>query len=155
MSNPDFFRKYSEAVKFNKNIVIAGLAVFLTSTYVAKTSYESTGDLGDSAAALATEYSVHIPVFVPLFYIDNGSKYVDPATCKKDSKRVASDVKKIMASFAASEMIFAVTRFSLYYQFLQSGAEPYVASMGSSAVAGMVFFVAINPIGKATRLFRR
>lgn len=61
----------------------------------------------------------------------------------------------MMASFSVSEMIFAVTRFSLHYQFLQSGAGSYVASTGSSAVAWVVFFGAINLMVKATRLFRR
>jgi hypothetical protein len=155
LSNPGFFKKYSEAIKFNRNIVIAGLAAFFTSSYVAQASHESTGDLGNSAVALATEYGVYIPVFAFLFYLDNRSKYVDPATGRRDSKRIASDVKKLLASFSVSEVIFAVTRFGLHYQFLQSGAEAYVASMASSVIAWAVFFVAINLMAKATRLFRR
>jgi len=155
LSNPGFFKKYSEAVKFNRNIVIAGLAAFFTSTYVAQASYESTGNLGNSAVALATEYGVYIPSFALLFYIDNRSKYVDPATGKRDSKKIAGDIKKLLASFSASEVIFAVTRFGLHYQFLQSGVEPYMASMASSVVAWAVFFVAINLMAKAVRLFKR
>lgn len=155
MSNPGFFKKYADAIKFNRNIVIAGLAAFLTSTFVAQASYESTGDLGNSAVALATEYGVYIPVFVFLFYLDNRNKYVDPATGKRDSKKIAGDAKKLLASFSVSEVIFAVTRFGLHYQFLQSGAEPYMASMAGSVVAWIVFFVAINLMAKTTRLFRR
>lgn len=154
MTSPGFFKKYSDAIKFNRNIVIAGLAAFLTSTFVAQASYESTGDLGNSAVALATEYGVYIPVFALLFYLDNRSKYVDPTTGKRDSKRIAQDVKKLLASFSVSEVIFAVTRFSMHYQFLQSGAEAYMASMASSVVAWAVFFVAINLMAKLVRLFR-
>ena len=155
MSGHGFFKKYSEAVKFNRNIVVAGLAAFFTSTYVAQASYESTGDLGNSAAALATEYGVYIPSFALLFYLDNRSKYVDPATGKRDSKKIAGDIKKLFASFSVSEVIFAVTRFGLHYQFLQSGSEPYMASMASSVVAWAVFFVSINLMAKAVKLFKR
>lgn len=155
MSNPGFFKKYSEVVKFNRNIVIAGLAAFFTSTYVAQASYDSTGDLGNSALALATEYGVYIPSFALLFYLDNRSKYVDPATGKRDAKKIAGDIKKLFASFSISEVIFAVTRFGLHYQFLQSGAEPYIASMASSVIAWAVFFVSINLMAKAVRLFKR
>ena len=154
MITPSFFKKYRNAIEFNRNIVIAGFAAFLTSTFVAQASYESTGQLGNSAAALATEYGVYIPVFAFLFYFDNRNKYVDPKTGEKDSKKIAQDIKKLLVSFSASEVIFAATRFGLHYQFLQSGAEPYLASMASSIVAWTVFFVAINLMAKATRLFR-
>lgn len=154
MTSPGFFKKYSDAIKFNRNIVIAGLAALLTSALVSQASHESTGDLGNSAVVLATEYSVYIPVFALLFYLDNKSKYVNPATGKRDSKRIADDVKKLLASFSVSEVIFAVTRFGLHYQFLQSGAEAYMASMASSVFAWATFFVAINLMAKLVRLFR-
>lgn len=154
MTSLGFFKKYSDTIKFNRNIVIAGLAALLTSTIVSQASHESTGDLGNSAVALATEYSVYIPVFALLFYLDNKSKYVDPATGKRDSKRIADEVKKLLASFSVSEVIFAVTRFGLHYQFLQSGAEVYIASMASSVFAWAAFFIAINLMAKMVRLFR-
>ncbi len=155
MSGPSFRSKYGDAIKFNRNIIVAAAAAFLTSSYVAQESHESTGDLGNSAVALATEYGVYIPVFALLFYLDNRSKYVDPSTGKRDSKRIATDIKKLFASFSVSEVIFAVTRFGMHYQLLQSGAEAYAASMASSVVAWVVFFVAINLMAKAVRLFRR
>ena len=153
MSSPDFLKKYSDAAKFNRNIIIAGFAAFLTSTYVAQASYESTGDLGNSAVALATEYGVYIPAFALLFYLDNRGKYVDE-TGKRNSKKIGDDIKKLLASFSVSEAIFAVTRFGLHYQFLQLGAEAYEASMASSVVAWAVFFVAINLMAKLVKLFR-
>ncbi len=154
MSGPGFRKRYAEAINFNRNIIIAGIAAFLTSSYVAQESRESTGDLGNSAVALATEYGVYMPVFALLFYLDNRSRYVDPTTCKRDSKKIANDIKKLFASFSISELIFAVTRFGLHYQFLQSGTEAYVASMASSVIAWAVFIVAINLMAKAVRLFR-
>jgi hypothetical protein len=154
LTSPGFFKKYSDAIKFNRNIVIAGLAALLTSTLVSQASHESTGDLGNSAVALATEYSVYIPAFALLFYLDNRSKYVDRATGKKDTKKIRDDIKKLLASFSVAEVIFAVTRFGLHYQFLQSGSEAYVASMASSVVAWAVFFVAINLMAKLVKLFR-
>lgn len=155
MSGHGFRKKYSDAIKFNRNIIIAGFAAFLTSSYVAQESHESTGDLGNSAVVLATDYGVYIPVFALLFYLDNRSKYIDPATGRRDSKKIANDVKKLLASFSVSEVIFAVTRFGLHYQFLQSGAEAYIASMASSVIAWAVFLVAINLMAKAVRLFKR
>lgn len=154
MSNPGFFKKYREAIKFNRNIVIAGLAAFLTSTYIAQVSYGSTGDLGNSAVVLATDYGVYIPTFALLYYLDNRNRYINPTTGRTDSKKITGDVKKLLASFSVSEVIFAVTRFGLHYQFLQSGAEPYVASMASSMIAWAVFFVAINLMAKIVRLFK-
>ena len=106
-------------------------------------------------AALATEYAVYVPVFALLFYVDNRQKYVDPETGKKDRKRIMQDVKKLFASFSVSEVIFSITRITSQYAFLQMAYQPYEASMASSLVAWGVFFVSINLMAKATRLFKR
>ena len=155
MTSPGFFKKYSDAIKFNRNIIIAGIASFLTSSYVAHVFYDGIDDLGNSTVALLAEYGAYVPTLALLFYMDNRSKYVDPLTGKRDMKRIGDDVKKLVASFSVSEVIFAVTRFGTHYQLLQAGAEAYAASMASSLIAWAVFFLAINIMTKIVRLYRQ
>ena len=152
---PGFYRRYKDAIKFNRNIVIAGVGAFLTGAVISQlyAGYDE-NSLANSAATLAAEYAVYIPVFALLFYMDNRSKYVDPATGKRDGRQLRSDIKKLLASFSVSEVIFSAVKVGLQYQLLQSGTEAYMASMAASIVAWAVFFVAINLMAKATRLFR-
>lgn len=154
MSRPGFYGKYRDAIKFNRNIVIAGLGAFLTGALFSQLyAGYSENSLANSAATLAAEYAVYIPAFVLLFYIDNRSKYVDAAG-RKDSKSLKGDLKKLLASFYVSEVIFYAVKIGAQYQQLQSGTEAYVASMVASLLAWAVFFVAINLMARATRLFR-
>ena len=154
MSKPGFYGKYRDAIKFNRNIVIAGFGAFLMGALFSQlyAGYDE-NSLANSAATLAAEYAVYIPAFALLFYIDNRSKYVDAAS-KRDGKRLKGDLKKLLASFSVSEVIFSAVKIGAQYQLLQSGTEAYAASMVASTLAWAVFFVAINLMARATRLFR-
>lgn len=67
-----FFRKYRDAVLFNRNLIISGASGFFASAYVSQLYAEhGSSDFANSAAALAVEYAVYIPVFATLFYVDN------------------------------------------------------------------------------------
>ncbi len=151
-----FFRKYRKAVLFNRNLIISGAGGFFASAYVSQLYAEhGSSDFANSAAALAVEYAVYIPVFATLFYVDNRKKYVDPATGRRDSRRVWQDTKKLFAAFSISEVIFSITRVLMQYGLLLAGSQPYEASMASSLVAWGMFFVVINSMAKLVKLFRR
>lgn len=152
----NFWRRYGDAVKFNRNIIIAGVGAFFAGALVSQlfASYDDENSLANSAVTLAAEYAVYIPAFALLFYMDNRSKYTDPATGRRNPKMVRDDVKKLLAAFSVSEVIFSVAKLGMQYQLLQSGTEAYQASMVASIVAWAVFFVAVNAMAKATRLFR-
>jgi hypothetical protein len=151
-----FFSRYKDAVLFNRNLIISGAGGFFASAYASQlyAQYDSS-DLANSAVALTVEYGVYIPAFAALFYADNRSKYVDPATGRRDSGRLRQDIKKLFAAFSVSEVIFAITRVLTQYGLLQAGSQPYEASMASSLVAWGVFFVAMNSMARLVRLFRR
>lgn len=151
-----FFSRYRDAIKFNRNLIIAGAGGFFASAYVSQL-YDEAGssDIANSAAALAVEYAVYIPTFAALFYVDNRKKYIDPETGRRNSRWILQDIKKLFAAFSISEVIFSITRIAAQYGFLQAGSQPYEASMASSLIAWGVFFVAINSMAKLVKLFRR
>jgi large-conductance mechanosensitive channel len=106
--------------------------------------------------SLLTEYSVYIPIFISLFYIDNRYRYFDPLTGKKDNKILKKDLKKLFTAFLISEIAYSLSKVSLTYQFLQLGALPYQASMFGSLTASVVSFILINLAAfKIVKLFRK
>lgn len=152
MSRAGFFSRYKDAIGFNRNLIISGAAGFFASAYVFQlyAEYESS-DFANSVVALAVEYAVYIPVFATLFYTDNQSRYVDPATGRRYSRRALLDIKKLFAAFSVSELIFSVTRVLAQYGLLQAESQPYEASMASSLG---VFFVAINSMAKTGKIIQ-
>jgi len=151
-----FFSKYKDYILFNKNLILSGTSAFFASAFVAQfyRLYDS-NVLTNSIIALVTEYCVYIPLFALLFYKDNKHRYVEPLTGKRDSKKLRDDVKKLFAAFSISEIIFSIARTYAHYEFLQSGMEPYQASMIGSVVGWAVFFICINTGIKLVRLFKK
>ncbi|MEO9364458.1 MAG: hypothetical protein ABI348_11210 [Nitrososphaera sp.] len=153
---PGFFRRYRDAINFNRNIIIAGLGAFFTGALVAQlySAYDSSNSLANSAVTLASEYAVYIPAFAGLFYWDNRSKYVDLETGKRDGKRLRQDVKKLLATFSVSEVVFSLTKVGVQFQLLQSNNDAYISAMAASVVAWAVFFVLVNYMARLVRLFK-
>jgi cytochrome bd-type quinol oxidase subunit 2 len=150
--------KYKSVFLFNKNLILSGIGGFFISAYVSElyTQFD-TSEFANSLIALATEYAVYIPLFSVLFYVDNRQKYLDPATGKKNNKRIMDDIKKLFVAFSVSEIIYSVTRITTQYGLLvhqELNIETYEASMVSSLAAWGVFLIAINVMAKLTRLFR-
>lgn len=151
-----FFLKYRDYILFNKNLLVSGTSAILASALVSHIHATYGGNpLVNSVIAMTTEYAVYIPFFAFLFYRDNRHRYMDPSTGKRDRAKVWSDVKKLLAAFSASEIIYAVVRISSHYQFLQVGTEAYQASILASLLAWAIFFACINAGVKLLRLFGR
>lgn len=154
-----FFSKYKEVILFNKNLVISGVGGFFVSAYISQFySQFDKNEFTNSIIALVTEYAVYIPLFSILFYVDNRQRYIDPETGKKDTKQIRDDIKKLLASFSVSEVIYSITRVVTQYGLLlhqELKVEPYEASMVSSLTAWGVFLVTINVMAKLTRLFQQ
>jgi hypothetical protein len=112
-------------------------------------------NLTNSVVTLSIEYAIYIPLFALLFYIDNRQRYIDPLTGKKYKNRIKSDIKKLIAAFSISELIFSFAKIAIHYELLQTyRVEPYQASMVGSLAAWAIFLVSINLSVKAVKLFR-
>ena len=151
------YNKYKDLILFNKNIIIAGVCSFFSAAFVTQLyhTYYSMSHITKSIVALTTEYSVYMPLFGILFYIDNRHRYIDPLTGKKDFKTIKTDIKKLFTTFFISEIAYSLSKLSFTYQFLQLGALPYQASMIGSLAASAISIVLINlVIIRGVKLFR-
>ena len=116
----DLYLKYKEVLYFNKNLIIAGISSLLVGSLVTQLYSQAGGsNLINSFVSIATEYSVFFPIFGVLFYIDNRNRYLDPITKKRDSHKLRSDIKKLIATFSVSEIIYSTSKILFLYQLLQ------------------------------------
>jgi hypothetical protein len=135
---------------------MTGICALLAAAYVTQASYltYNKSNITNSIVGLTTEYGVYLPIFALLFYLDNRYRYVDPQTGTRNHKVIILDIKKLIASFSVSEIVYSVTKISSNYQLLQLGTQPYQPSMVSSLIASVVFYVVINVIViKVVKLF--
>jgi hypothetical protein len=153
----EFYQKYRNYILLNKNILLSGIFAFFGGAIFTQlyAQYDN-NNLANSIVTLSVEYAIYIPLFALLFYLDNKNRYIDPLTGKKLKDRVKCDIKKLVAAFSISELIFSFSKIAIHYQLLQlSMMEPYQASMIGSLVAWTIFLASINLSIKAVKLFRR
>ena len=157
MDSKRFYQHYRDYILLNKNILVSGVFAFFGGALFTQlyAQYDN-NNLSNSIVTLSVEYVIYIPLFAALFYMDNRNRYVDPLTGKKDKKRIKSDIKKLIAAFSLSELIFSFSKIAIHYELLQTSiVEPYQASMIGSLTAWAIFLVSINLSVKAVKLFRR
>ena len=102
-------------------------------------------NLTNSILTLAVEYSIDTPIFAFLYYRNNRHLYVDNVTGKRDTSKIKSDIKKLFAVFSISDVMYIVVRIAAQYQLLQqTDLVPFQASILSSVIAWMSFFILVN-----------
>jgi hypothetical protein len=150
------YNKYKDYILFNKNILISGIFAFFAGAIFTQFFSEFNSDsLSNSISTLFLEYSVYIPIFSYLFYLDNKSRYIIKENGKKNYTKIKTDIKKLVAAFAISETIYSVSKVVLHYQLLTLGfIEPYQTSMIASIIAWIIFLLVINLSIKAVHLFK-
>lgn len=151
----EFYQKYRNYILLNKNILLSGIFAFFGGAIFTQlyAQYDN-NNLINSIVTLSVEYAIYIPLFALLFYLDNKNRY-DQLTGKKLKDRIRRDIKKLVAAFSVSELIFSFSKIAIHYQLLQLYTEPYQASMIGSLIAWTIFLVSINLSIKAVKFFRR
>jgi hypothetical protein len=151
------YNKYKDLILLNKNIIVAGICAFVSAAFITQfysTQYNES-HIANSVVALLSEYSVYIPIFGLLFYLDNRYRYINPLTGKKDFKLIKTDVKRLLTALSISEVAYSLSKIFVTYQFLQLGIMPYQASMLGSLAASTVSIVLINLLViRVVKLFR-
>ena len=160
-----FYQRYRSSIQFNKNLVISGICSLVLSSIFAQLYMQEQDHqviirasewtaFTNSILTLAIEYSIDIPIFAVLYYEDNKRRYTDYITGQKNLSIIKADVKKLIAAFSISEIMYDVIKVSSQYQLLQhANIEPFQASMISSLVAWAAFFILINLSMKVLSLF--
>ncbi len=150
------YNKYRNYILLNKNIIISGVFAFFGGAIFTQLYAQYDGNnLANSLSTSLIEYGIYIPLFALLFYRDNRVRYIDPLTGGRNYGAIKTDVKKLVAAFSISELIFSFAKIYIHYELLQSSlVEAYQASMIGSIAAWAIFLVSINLSVKAVKLFK-
>ena len=158
LNSNEFYLKHKHSILFNKNLIIAGLCSLVLTPIVTQYYYynKSSDSFEVSLVSLFFEYLIETPIFAFLFYLDNRKAYVNPTTRVRDIHAIKTDIKKLLAVFSLSDVIYAIAAFSIQFNLMEySKLQPFEAVLISSIIAWAIFFIIINLSAKAVRLFDR
>ena len=145
--------KYRKVVLFNKNLLISGIVSFVAGALATQIyALFDSNNMSNVLITLTIGYCVYIPLFAFLFYRDNRSRYINPLTGKKNSKKIRDDLRKLFGAFSVSEAIFIITKLYIHYSLLQSHVQPYQALTIAELTAWGIFLVSINTGIKVVKL---
>ena len=113
------YNKYRNYILLSKNIIISGVFAFFGGAIFTQlySQYDS-NNLANSVSTLLIEYAIYIPLFALLFYRDNRVRYLNPLTGGRNYGTIKTDVKKLVAAFSISELIFSFAKIYIHYELL-------------------------------------
>jgi hypothetical protein len=152
-----FFQKYRNILLLNRSIAVSGLISFVIGISFTElySIYAGPGSsIENSIYTLVLGYASYLPIFAYLFYRDNKDRYVDPHSRIMDSRKLLLDIRKLFTAFSASECVFIVTKTYIHFHQLELGyLEAYQAYLVAEVVAWSVYFISVNTILKAVKIY--
>ena len=143
-----FYNKYRNNLELNKNLMLSGTAAFFVSAAVTELySKYNNSDFWISIVSILTGFSISVPLFAFLFYMDDKRS-------RKDKSFQNLIIKKLVALYSISNIVNVLARFVIIYELLKLEVQPYEASMLSSLCASGLSYFITNLASKAFKGFR-
>ena len=148
-----FYKRYSNTISLNKNLLLSGTVGFIVSLVVAYVSTKySTNDFTNSALTVITGFVFSKVVFVILFHLDNRKKYTKRFTGKLNLPVLKQIVKKMIFADSVFDIISNVTRFFILLELLRIEYPPVQVTI-ASLIASSFSYLAINLIVRRLHVF--
>jgi hypothetical protein len=127
---------------FNRNILIAFTAAFLTSAVTSQGIVGFTSSLINSLVSLVADVSVFLTIFSILFYRDNKHRLVNEHTQKGECGKIKWVIIKVASTRSVAEIEYNVVKPSIHFWLLTIHYEPFVASTIASFIA-IIGYIAV------------
>lgn len=132
-------------VQINRNFLICFVISASLSAAVAQ-SLDGQESYLNATFTIIFGYVVYFGIFSVLFYFENKRRYK-----KMESGLVRKEIIAIISSFGVGEVIYLAVRWPSLYYLLETGIEPYLASLISEAVSTALYMASVTVFLKGTR----
>lgn len=150
------YEKYYNTISLNKNLLISGIAGFISSIVIAHFVAEfSTSHVLNSALTVITGFLTYKVIFAILFHIDNKQNYTKRLTGKINLIALRRIFVKMILASTIFDTVNNVTRFLLIIQLLKLEYSAIEAATISSLIASVLSYAIINLIVKYIHLFNQ
>ena len=141
----------SEYLKLNRNMLAGSASSFTISSLVAQALSDQEHH-ANATYTLAVDYAVFYGVFGGLTYFCNRRMY---GRGGMERGRLRQHLARFIGSLGVGEVVYSVSRWWLHYYFLESGYDPYAASLAAHAASSAIYFAVANLSMRATRAYRQ
>jgi hypothetical protein len=150
------YSKYRDRISFNKNIIIAAIITAIADVFIV--NYASiiyhTNYLLISVISLVADFLIYNVSFIILYFIDNKSKYINPADGSKNKQKIKQDLKKLLTIIGFAEISYLVTKFlSTYVIFESITIDPSLISIITTVLAWIFYIIIANIMARKQKLF--
>jgi hypothetical protein len=150
----NFYKKYSETVLMNKNLLIAGVIGFLANAVTAEIyATYSPSNVLTSTITVVVGFILYKISFVVLFHFDNKQKYTNKFTSTINFNVLKQIIKKMMFAWSIFDIVNNVSRWIILYELLLTEFRPFESAMLSSIVASSLSYLSINIISRHIKIF--
>lgn len=136
-----------QLLQINRNFIICFIISASLSAVVAQslTGYENHIT---TTITIITGYIIYFGIFSVLFYLDNKGRYK-----QMSSNLIKKEILNMISSFGVGEIIYLGIRWPSLYYFLESGIEPYIASLVSEIIATACYMISVTIFLRKTKTF--
>jgi len=150
------YEKYYNTFSLNKNLLISGLAGFLSSIIIAHYIAEhSFNYILNSATIVVAGFLTYKVIFAILFHIDNKQNYTKLLTGKINFPVFRRILIQMVFASSIFDIVNNLTRFLLLIHLLRLEYSALEAATLSSLIASVLSYAIINLIVKYIHLFTK
>jgi hypothetical protein len=151
-----YYSKYYNSILLNKDLVLSGIAGFLTNAIVIHLAdLYSKNNFANSALTVLTGYIVSKMVFAFLFQKSYHKLYTNSSTGKIEWTVLKQIIKKMMLATFIFDLIDNGTKFIFIFEFLHLGFLPLQTVIISTIMSSTLSYLSINIVVKYTHVFRK
>ena len=136
-----------QLLQINRSFLICFIASASLSAVAAQLLSEYDNYL-TTTITIIVGYVIYFGIFSSLFYWDNIERYRG-----MKSNLIKKELITLISSFGLGEIIYLGIRWPTLYYFLETGMEPYVASLISEIIATICYMVSVTVFLRKTSTF--
>ncbi len=125
-----------QLLQINRNFLICFVVSASLSAVIAQLLSEYPSHI-NATITIVLGYVIYFGIFSVLFYLDNKKRY-----SQMNTSLVKKELIRLISSFGIGEIGYLGVRWPSFYYFLETGIEPFVASIVSEIIA-TAFYMAI------------
>ena len=136
-----------QLLQINRNFLICFVVSASLSATAAQLLSEQENYL-NTTFTIALGYTIYFGIFSLLFYLDNKKRYKNMG-----SKLIRKELLTLISSFGVGEIVYLAIRWPTLYYFLETGIEPYLASLISEIIATAFYMITVTIFLRKTKTF--
>ena len=136
-----------QLLQINRNFLICFLVSASLSAIIAQLLVDYENYL-NTTITIIVGYVIYFGIFSSLFYWDNKTRYQ-----KMKGSLIKKELVGIISSFGIGEVVYLGVRWPTFYYFLETGIEPYIASLVSEVISTGCYMLVVTLFLRGTKTF--